>query len=94
MNKATLMTALMDRAKLSKREADQLISLVVDSMADAFAKGQRIEIRGFGSIAVRSYGSYVGRNPKTGKEINIAPKKLPFFKPGKDLLVRVNSNDK
>lgn len=84
----------MDRAKLSKREADQLISLVVDSMADALAKGQRIEIRGFGSIAVRSYGAYVGRNPKTGKEINIAPKKLPFFKPGKDLLVRINGNDK
>jgi integration host factor subunit beta len=52
--------------------------------------GGRIEIRGFGSFVMREYGTYTGRNPKTGEEVSIKPKRLPFFKVGKELRERIN----
>jgi integration host factor subunit beta len=62
-------------------------------MTDALAKGDNIEIRGFGSFSVKEYGTYYGRNPKTGEKIKVKPKKLPFFKVGKELKERVNHPD-
>jgi integration host factor subunit beta len=59
-------------------------------MADALAQGDRVEIRGLCSFFVKNYGGYTGRNPKTGELVKIAPKKLPFFKAGKDLKDRVD----
>ena len=59
-------------------------------MAKELAKGGRVEIRGLCSFFVKEYRSYTGRNPKTGKQVKIAPKKLPFFKPGKELRERVD----
>lgn len=59
-------------------------------MTEALVRGESIEIRGFGSFVVKEYGSYEGRNPKTGKKIKVRPKKLPFFKVGKDLREKVN----
>ena len=61
-------------------------------MADALIEGERIEIRGLCSFFVKDYKSYVGRNPKTGEKVKIQPKKLPFFKCGKELRERVNRN--
>ena len=61
-------------------------------MTEALAKGESIEIRGFGSFVIKKYDSYEGRNPKTGKKIKVKPKKLPFFKVGKDLREQVNTN--
>ena len=59
-------------------------------MADALARGDRVEIRGLCSFSVKKYKSYIGRNPKTGEEVTIKTKKLPFFKAGKELKLRVN----
>ena len=63
-------------------------------MADALARGESIEIRGFGSFIVKHYESYTGRNPKTGEKITVQPKKLPFFKVGKDLREQVKGSGK
>lgn len=90
MNKLELIQALKDANGLSKSEADAVVNLFFDEMADALAKGERVEIRGFCSFFVKEYGSYTGRNPKTGEKVKIAPKKLPFFKTGKELKERVD----
>ena len=66
------------------------MTLFFNEIADALAIGDRVEIRGFCSIFVKGYGAYTGRNPKTGEQVKIAPKKLPIFKPGKELKERVD----
>ncbi|HOW50676.1 MAG TPA: HU family DNA-binding protein [bacterium] len=91
MNKSDLINVLADKAKLSKRNSEQFVNLMVDAMIDAMRKEERIEIRGFGSFVIRHYGQYEGRNPRTGQKIQIDGKRLPFFKAGKDLLQRVNT---
>jgi len=68
-----------------------VVNVVFDSMADSLAKGDRVEIRGFGSFKVKSYNSYQGRNPKTGEIIKVREKKLPYFKVGKEMKERVDS---
>ena len=90
MNKIELIQALKDSNNLSKSEAETVINLFFDQMADALAQGDRVEIRGLCSFFVKEYGSYTGRNPKTGEKVKIAPKKLPFFKVGKELKERVD----
>ncbi len=75
---------------ITQREAEVIVNTIFDSMKDALLGGKRIEIRGFGSIKVKSYKSYKGRNPKTGQQINVPEKRLPFFKVGKELRVRVD----
>ena len=90
MNKIDLIQALKDSNNLSKSEAERIVSLFFDKMAEALAKGDRIEIRGLCSFFIKNYGSYTGRNPKTGEKVKIAPKKLPFFKVGKELKDRVD----
>ncbi len=90
MNKSELIEALAQEINIPLRESDSITNLVLDSMAQTLAGGDSIEIRGFGSFVVRDYGSYHGRNPKTGEKIKVTPKKLPFFKVGKELRERVN----
>jgi integration host factor subunit beta len=90
MNKVDLIQALKDSNNLSKSEAETVINLFFNKMADALAKGDRVEIRGLCSFFVKKYGSYIGRNPKTGEKVKIKPKKLPFFKVGKELKERVD----
>lgn len=90
MNKSTLINVLAEKSDLSKRNAEQFVNLMIDAMISAMTQEERIEIRGFGSFVIRRYGSYEGRNPKTGQTIKISDKKLPFFKAGKDLLSRIN----
>jgi integration host factor subunit beta len=89
MNKIELIQALKDSNNLSRSEAETIINLFFDKMADALAQGERVEIRGLCSFFVKKYGGYTGRNPKTGEKVKIAPKKLPFFKVGKELKDRV-----
>ncbi len=91
MNKLELITALKDEAGISKAESAKVVKTFFDSMADTLANEERVEIRGLCSFFVKNYKSYVGRNPKTGERVTIAPKKLPFFKCGKELKERVNS---
>lgn len=85
MTKADLVNVIAEKAKLQHRQAEVVVNLVFDLMADALKKDDRIEIRGFGSFVNRSYGSYQGRNPKTGAVVQVAPKRVPFFKVGKEL---------
>lgn len=90
MNKLELVHALKDSNGFSKPEAEKIVTIFFNELAAALAKGERVEIRGFCSFFVKDYGSYTGRNPKTGKKVKIKPKKLPFFKAGKELKERVN----
>ena len=90
MNKIDLIQALKDSNNLYKSEAEKIVTLFFNQMAEALAKGERVEIRGLCSFFVKKYGSYTGRNPKTGEKVKIKPKKLPFFKVGKELKDRVD----
>lgn len=90
MNKLELISALKDEAGISKGEAAKVVQMFFDMMSEAMARGERVEIRGLCSFYVKEYKSYVGRNPKTGDKVTIKPKRLPFFKSGKELKERVD----
>jgi integration host factor subunit beta len=90
MNKLELISALKNHANISKAEAAKIVQIFFTKMAEAMARGERVEIRGLCSFYVKEYKSYTGRNPKTGEKVNIKPKKLPFFKSGKELRERVD----
>mgnify|MGYP000260909650 CR=1 FL=1 len=89
MNKVELIQALKDATDLS-RSKTAVVDIFFKEMADELAKGGRIEIRGLCSFFAKEYRPYTGRNPKTGKQVKIKSKKLPFFKPGKELKERVD----
>ena len=90
MNKSDLVKVLSKESNLPWRKAEEIVDKVFDTMTKALLLGDRIEIRGFGSFQIREYEGYAGRNPKTGEETAVEPKKLPFFKVGKDFRERVN----
>jgi len=90
MNKLELIDMLKNECRLSKKEAAAVVDLFFDRMSEALANGKRVEIRGLCSFYVKEYRSYQGRNPKTGESVRVAPKKLPFFKSGKELKERVD----
>ena len=92
MNKSELIEALSQDIDIPHREAAEITNTIIETMTETLAQGDSIEIRGFGSFVIKEYGSYEGRNPKTGEKIKVKPKKLPFFKVGKDLRERVNEN--
>ncbi len=91
MNKLELIDALKTETGLTKNEAAAVVKLFFDEIADSLASGDRVEIRGLCSFYVKKYKAYTGRNPKTGDHVKIKPKKLPFFKCGKELKERVDS---
>jgi integration host factor subunit beta len=90
MNKLELIQALKDAAVLNRSKASAVVDVFFNEMTAALAKGDRVEIRGLCSFFVKDYDGYIGRNPKTGKKVKINPKKLPFFKAGKELKERVD----
>ncbi len=90
MNKSGLIEALSQKLNLTEKKAIDVVNLVFKGFTDELKKGGRIEIRGFGSFVVKNYEAYTGRNPKTGTKIKVDPKKLPFFKVGKELKDRVD----
>jgi len=90
MNKLELIQALKDASNLSRTEAAAVVDIFFNEMAASLANGDRVEIRGLCSFFVKEYGSCTSRNPKTGENVKIAPKKLPFFKSGKELKARVD----
>lgn len=85
MNKSELIKALADENALSNEESATIVETFFDSMKAALSEGNRVEIRGLGSFKIKNYEGYSGRNPKTGKMVEVAPKKLPFFRAGKEL---------
>jgi len=93
MTKSELITTFAKSEGIPIRLAEVIVNTVFDTLEDALIKGDRIEIRGFGSFKVKSYNGYKGRNPRTGELIDVEPKRLPFFKVGKDLHRLVNSEN-
>ena len=91
MNKSDLITVLKSEHDITKLEAEAIVNLVFDEMSAALSNGDRIEIRGFCTMYVKQYDGYTGRNPKTAEPRYVKPKKLPFFKCGKELKEWVNS---
>jgi integration host factor subunit beta len=92
MTRSELGVALADRQGMTQKKAEEVIVTIFEAMAEALGSGDRIEIRGFGSFAMREYRPYTGRNPKTGESISVKPKKLPYFKAGKELRENLASN--
>jgi len=90
MNKLELIEAIKTEAGLTKNEAAAVVKLFFDEMSNAMANADRVEIRGLCSFYVKKYKAYIGRNPKTGEQVKIKPKKLSFFKCGKELKERVD----
>jgi integration host factor subunit beta len=90
--KAALIEAVAAKMKLPIGRADAIVNQVFSAMGDALQRSEGVEIRGFGSFTIREYGSYQGRNPKTGEPVDVKAKRLPYFKVGKELRDRVNSD--
>ncbi len=90
MNKAELIQELVKQSHITQRVAKIVVDTIFEEMKKALVNGDRIEIRGFGSFSIREYEGYNGRNPKTGETVRVAPKRLPFFKVGKELRDRIN----
>ena len=90
MNKLELIAALKTETGIPKNEAAKVVEIFFDSMSKALVRGERVEVRGLYSFYIKEHKSYLGRNPKTGGKVMIESKKLPFFKPGKDLKEQVN----
>ena len=91
MNKSELVDVMAQEMEINPKEASSVVNTILDSMCNTLISGNAIEIRGFGSFVIKDYESYCGRNPKTGEKIEVPPKKLPFFKVGKELRERVNT---
>ncbi len=91
MNKSELIKALAEQKKIHVDESTSIVSAFIDAIKDALVRGDRVEIRGFGSFKIKEYDGYTGRNPKTGEVVKVSPKKLPFFRPGKELKEYINS---
>jgi integration host factor subunit beta len=92
MNKSELIEALAQDQGLPPKTAASIVNTILDTMIESLVKGENIELRGFGSFTVREYETYTGRNPKTGAQISVKPKKLPFFKVGKELRESIDAN--
>ena len=91
MNKSDLINTIADKANMPHKRAEEVVNIVFDSMVDSMKREERVEIRGWGSFEVRHYDAYKGRNPRTGEIIEVTPKRLPFFKVGKELKERVDN---
>jgi integration host factor subunit beta len=94
MTKSELIEALSKELNLPVETAKSIITTIIDSMTDTLANGKNVEIRGFGSFAIRHYDSYTGMNPKTGEKVVVKAKRLPFFKVGKELREAVDGGGK
>ena len=90
MNKLELINTMRNECQISKKEAATIVDLFFNEMANALANGDRVEIRGLCSFYVKKYKAYAGRNPRTGERVQVARKKLPFFKCGQELKERVD----
>ena len=90
MNKLELTSALSKKNGLKKFEAKAIVDIFCNLMAEALCRGESVEIRGFSTFYIKKYRPYTGRNPKTGEIVEVDPKKLPVFKPGKELKERVD----
>ena len=91
MNKSELIKAFAKKENLSTEDATLIVNIFFDSIKEALKEGRRVEIRGFGSFKIKEYDGYIGRNPSTGEQVEVKPKRLPFFRVGKELKEFLNS---
>ncbi|HLE60537.1 MAG: integration host factor subunit beta [Thermoanaerobaculaceae bacterium] len=85
MTKADIIKILADQVGLTRREAAEVLSVVLDGVVGAIRAGEKVELRGFGSFRTRKRQARAGRNPRTGAQVHVPPKVVPYFKPGKQL---------
>ena len=90
LTKADLIEEVLNVTELPRKESETIVETIFDSIIGALQKGEKIEIRGFGSFRTRQRKPRVGRNPKTGARVDVPAKKIPFFKPSKELKDTVN----
>jgi integration host factor subunit beta len=90
MNKSELIRALAEKEGISLDEAAHVVNTFFETIKDRLKQGKRVEIRGFGSFKIKEYPGYEGRNPSTGETVQVKPKRLPFFRVGKDLREYLN----
>jgi integration host factor subunit beta len=91
MTKAELVDGVARNSGLSKKDAEVIVQTVLDSIIDSLQGGEKVELRGFGSFRLRERAPRQGRNPKTGEKVHVPAKKVPYFKPGKELRELINS---
>lgn len=90
MTKAELVDEVANTVQLTKKQAETIVNIVFDSIVESLRAGEKIELRGFGSFRLRNRKSRTGRNPKTGEKVDVPSKKIPYFKPGKELKELIN----
>lgn len=92
MTKAELVDEVARQTDLPKKHAEVVVSTVLESIVESLKSGDKIELRGFGSFRIRERGARVGRNPKTGQRVDVTAKRIPYFKPGKELRELLNGD--
>ena len=92
MTKSDLIELVAEKNKVAKGRAETLVNMIFECLGDALRRDERVEIRGLGSFETRRYDGYKGRNPRTGDAVSVKPKRLPFFKAGKELKDLINDN--
>jgi integration host factor subunit beta len=90
LTKAELVEEVARITQLTKKQAEEIVNTVFQTIVESLREGRKIELRGFGSFRIRARGSRVGRNPKTGERVEVPPKRIPYFKPGKELKEQLN----
>ncbi len=85
MTKADLVDTVAQAADVPRKQADDVVQVILDNIIMALRRSEKVELRGFGSFRIRQRGERIGRNPKTGSQVHVPPKKIPYFKPGKHL---------
>ena len=93
MTKAELVEKVAESTQLTKKHAELIVNTVFESIVQSLRAGEKIELRGFGSFRIRQRGPRTGRNPKTGAKVEVPPKRIPYFKPGKELRELLNAGD-
>jgi integration host factor subunit beta len=90
LTKAELVEEVSRAAQVTKKQAEEIVQTVFATIVQSLRDGRKVELRGFGSFRIRNRGSRIGRNPKTGHRVEVPPKRIPYFKPGKELKEQLN----
>lgn len=93
LTKADLVEEVARVTQLTKKQAEAIVNLVFQTIVETLRSGRKIELRGFGSFRIRNRGARLGRNPKTGERVEVPPKRIPYFKPGKELKEQLNQGN-
>ena len=93
MTKAELVEKVASTIKLTKKETEVIVGIIFQSITDSLSEGDKVELRGFGSFRIRERNARIGRNPKSGEQVEVPAKKVPFFKAGKELRELVDEKD-